>query len=647
MNPSSSGNPETGSGSESEQIYQTVLHNIDEGLILLDKGYRIRMVNQFLLKVLKMTEDEVLGEVCYKLIHRREERCYDCAVAETFQTGRPSRVCHTGIAKDGSITNVELTSFPIFDEEGNVVHVVEKAHEITEKIESAEQLKIFRQFAESSGQGMGMGTLEGDVVYMNPCLYQLLGEKSAEESYKKKFYSYYPEDAQEKLREKIMPTVMLTGQWTGETTLLTVDGAKIPALENIYLIRNDNGAPRYIAMVISDLREQKRAEEERRNIAKRVEQNQKLVSLGRLAGGISHDFNNILQNILGFAALLQDNAAAGSKDAHYLDIIAKSTKRGHDLITQVLTFSRQSRSNKKPILLESVIDETLGMISSTIPRNVVVEKKIGTTELVVNADPSRMGQVIMNLLINAIHAMPDGGTMRVALSTCYSASEDETDDLADDVQFPCAKLSVFDSGTGMDDSAKQQIFDPFFTTKKPGEGTGLGLSVVYGIIKDHGGAISCVTGLHKGTAFHIYLPIIRNEVVTTEEKALIPLRGNERILFVDDEEPIVEMMTESLETLGYDIKAFCDSEKALEEFRNKPESFDLVLTDHMMPGLSGIDLSREIISIRPDIPVLLYTGYDPSIASGSKLPGISAILNKPVEISEVSRAIQEAVNRNR
>ncbi len=378
-------------------------------------------------------------------------------------------------------------------------------------------------------------------------------------------------------------------------------------------------------------------------------QAQKMEAIGTLAGGIAHDFNNILGGIVGYAQLAEYEVPPESKTYGYIQHVLQASYRARDLVKQILSFSRQSDREKKPFRLDMIVKEVVKLLRASIPTTIDISVDIRNEPLVIIGDPTQIHQVIMNLCTNARQAMGDHpGKLTLLVERINSLLEVQRLAL-DLIEGAYVKLAVSDTGCGMSPNVMERIFDPYFTTKGKGEGTGLGLSVVHKIIKNHGGAIEVNSSPGEGASFRIFLPLheITDTVTVSEEKKL--LMGNERVLFVDDETILVEMGGEILRRLGYEAKVTNLPEEALEIFKAMPDRFDLLVTDMTMPKLTGELLAKEIHKIRPGLPVILCTGFSESItADRAQAVGIHAILLKPLIIenfAETIRRVLEAQNK--
>ena len=399
--------------------------------------------------------------------------------------------------------------------------------------------------------------------------------------------------------------------------------------------------------IIVDVTATRQAEEEARKLERQLYESQKMEAIGTLAGGIAHDFNNILGAIIGYSEMAATQPDP-RKLRRYTDQILAAGLRAKDLVAQILTFSRHHDHNKKPMDLRIITKETLKLLRSTMPANIDICFNIANIPFTIDGDPTQMHQIIMNICTNAAHAMGEKGG---ALEICLTQEELSLPEAANLHLKPGSyvRLSITDTGCGIDPAIIDRIFDPFFTTKKLGEGTGLGLSVVYGIVKNHDGHIKVESIPGQGTTFNIYLPYLNvPQSSISEVSGAEALRGGqEHILFVDDEKQLVDLAHRNLSALGYQVTVCSDSEEALKIFKSSPDRFDLIITDMTMPHLSGSELSRQIVSIRPDQPIILCTGYSEFINPEKAAQiGIKDFILKPLSRKILASAVRKALDEN-
>ncbi|MBM3223806.1 MAG: response regulator [Candidatus Tectomicrobia bacterium] len=388
---------------------------------------------------------------------------------------------------------------------------------------------------------------------------------------------------------------------------------------------------------------------ERTRLEGQLHQAQKMQAMGTLAGGIAHDFNNILAAIMGYSELALYEAPHGGRMRHHLEEVLAAGKRARDLVQQILAFSRKRPPERQPVSLHLLLNETLRMLRASLPSTITIEADFPALASTVQADPTQLQQVLMNLCANAEHAMRDTGGILTLRLEAVEVSADFADDHASLKPGPHVCLTIQDTGSGMTPEVQARIFEPFFTTKAVGEGVGMGLAVVDGIIASHGGAITVASGLGQGATFRLYLPRTDHPLPTPEAPADPRFsRGSGRILLVDDEPTLAYMTAEMLKRLGYGVTVHTSSTDTLATFRAAPWQFDLVMTDQTMPGLTGERLARELRQLRPDIPIVLCTGFSHTMnAAKAQGLGLDAFLSKPVELRELSAVLRQVLAQRR
>jgi PAS domain S-box-containing protein len=396
--------------------------------------------------------------------------------------------------------------------------------------------------------------------------------------------------------------------------------------------------------IATDLTRFKELEAEGRRIQGQLQQAQKMEAIGTLAGGIAHDFNNILSAVMGYTEIAMLELGEEAPVYRRLDEVLKAAARARDLIRQILTFSRQTDQQFQSVRLGLLVKEAMTLMRASLPSTIGIQLQLDSQSAIC-AEPTQIHQVILNLCANAAHAMREkGGTLTLGL-------EDVDPDEGFYAEHPglqkgrYLKLSVADTGHGMDPPLLARVFEPFFTTKERGEGTGMGLSVVLGIVKAHRGAITVDSRVGEGTHFAIYLPAAEGDELQDLCRVIADLpTGSERILLVDDETTLVDLSRQMLERLGYQVTAFSSSTEALAWFEANPNGSDLVITDMTMPRMSGDELARRILAVRPDIPVILCTGYSESISKEkAQALGIREFVYKPMVISELAHTLRKAL----
>ncbi len=422
------------------------------------------------------------------------------------------------------------------------------------------------------------------------------------------------------------------------TILITKDGKEVPIDDSGAPIRDEEGNIIGVVLVFRDITERKQLEEQLR-------QSHKMEAVGTLTGGIAHDFNNILYMITGNAELAIEETPEWNPVRVNLEEIKAAGLRAAGIVKQLLSFSRKTDHELKPTGVIPVIKDILKFLRSTIPSFIEIHTNIQTSDVAILADPIQINQVLMNICINASHAMEErGGILKINVET-ITMKDGGINYYCDLSPGEYLKITVSDTGPGIDPEIIDRIFDPYFTTKEVGKGSGMGLAIIQGIIKNHSGAVTVDSKPGKGTSFSTFFPVVTEKPgVETEKIDELPL-GKETILFVDDEKSIVYMTGQKLERLGYKVETKMDPSEALELFQSKPDQFDLVITDMTMPQMTGYNLSKKLKALRSDIPVIICTGHSSLIdEEKAKQMGISALVMKPISKQDIAKTIRKVLD---
>ncbi len=415
------------------------------------------------------------------------------------------------------------------------------------------------------------------------------------------------------------------------------DGTHIPVLLTLSRLTNEYGGTAGIAAIAQDITEKKEMEA-------RLRQSEKMEAIGHLAGGIAHDFNNVLGGIIGYADIALTQIDRDSRFAGYFDRILKAGERAKDLVRQILAFSRKGGEDRSAIFLSPVLHEAVSLLKATVPSSVMIHCKIQEETKPVSADSTKIYEIIINLATNAVHAMEENGDLDIVLYEKYlDVPENGIHGQIPEGEYSIVEVS--DNGTGISHEILHKIFEPYFTTKKMGEGTGLGLAVMYGVMQTHNGNIQVETAPGKGTTFRLFFPKINMEVAAAAEKNDTARGGNEHIMYIDDETLVTDVVYEILTAYGYRVKTMNKSPEALNLFMDDPDLFDLVITDQTMPELTGIELAGEVLKIRPEIPVILCTGYSARVdRKTAEEAGIRAFLHKPLGRNDLAKAVRHVLD---
>ena len=508
--------------------------------------------------------------------------------------------------------------------------------DLSERKKMERDLRLQAMAMDQSTETIVITDTEGLITYVNPAFERTTGY-SREEVYGKNPSILKSAKQDDMFYSDLWQTISGGNTWSGRFVNKKKDGSEYTEEATISPVFSDRGEIVSYVAVKSDISDKLKLEAQ-------LQQAHKMEAIGNLAGGIAHDFNNILSPIFGYTEMLLLDSPVDSSNRQSLTQILAAAKTAKNLVNQILTFSRQSEHVKKPIKVQKVIREALKLVRSSIPTTVDIKEDISRDCGPILADTTQIHQILLNLCTNAYHSMEKvGGKVTVNLKEVELAAEDLKDPAMTPGKYAC--VSVADTGMGMNQDTMGRIFDPYFTTKEIGKGTGLGLAVVHGIVKNHSGHINVYSEHGKGTEFHIYLPVIKSTQDTDQVEMPTILKGDERILLVDDKKDVCDIEQRMLEHLGYHVTVRLSSTDALEAFRANPDNFNLVITDMTMPNMTGDKLAGELIKIRSDIPVILCTGFsEKRLKEKMEFIGIKGLLMKPVVMQEFSRMIREVLD---
>jgi PAS domain S-box-containing protein len=563
------------------------------------------------------------------------------ALAEIAAKGACETYEKEWICKDGTRIPILIGAAML---EGSTDEGVCFVLNLTERMKADEALRAseirFKTLFEQAAVGVAqvdVGT--GRFSQINRRFCEIFGRGREELSEMPATEITHPKTSERRFDSARLLSVDSMREFTVERRYARKDGSEVWAQVTVSEMWAPGQAPDYYMVIVQDITSRKKLEDQFREA-------QKMEAMGTLAGGIAHDFNNILSSINGYTELAQIRLVGNPEVREYLGSVLQAGHRAADLVRQILAFSRRETVERAPIQLRPVVAESVKLLRATIPSTIEFVTSLATDAPTVLADATQINQVMMNLGTNAWHAMKDtSGKIEFSLERCVV---DEIHAAAHPRLRPglYARVSVRDSGCGMDQATVQRIFEPFFTTKPQGEGTGLGLSVVHGIMENHDGSVAVYSQPSEGTVFRLYFPAHTGEEIdANSEEAPTPRGNGERILFVDDEELLVRLGRAALSGLGYTVESTAKPEEALELVRANPERFELVLTDHTMPGMTGLLLAARIRQIRPDLPIVLMTGY-----SGVLMPermeeaGIRQLLLKPTNLHSLGLAVRQALS---
>jgi PAS domain S-box-containing protein len=526
---------------------------------------------------------------------------------------------------------------PVFDDKAKVEGLILSLIDVTARERAQQEYLRLAAAIENAREGVLILDKERNIRYVNPAFAHALGF-TKEELIGKKSDMLIMGQSDEQFFNEIQETISRGETWNGPYKRQKRDGSTFDIDMTVYPIRDGSGNVTDYVVVERDVTRERR-------LQRRVQHIQKMEALGTLAGGVAHDFNNILMPILVNTEMAFWDIPEDSPVRNYLKLSLDAAERGRELVKQITAFSRPSPEEKEPIKLAPVIKEALRFLKSTLPSNFKIYQNIRSESGAVLANATQIYQVLVNLCNNASHALGrKGGKVRVELAEVRldGAVLERNPDLKNK---ECVRLSVSDTGCGMSEEVIEKIFDPFFTTKKRAEGTGMGLAVVHGIVKNHGGSIEVHSKEGEGTTFEVFFPQVRERLQKESRREKHIKGGREHILLVDDEAAVLQSLQQVLKHFGYRVTAEENGKKALKTFKDQSKSFDLVITDQIMPGLLGTDLSRKILSLRPDIPIVLCTGYGDTIdREKAQKMGIRGFFFKPARAAEIAQTIRQILD---
>lgn len=511
--------------------------------------------------------------------------------------------------------------------------------EVEERKRAEQDRALLATAIDQSGESIIITDHNGSIQYVNPAFEHLTGYSREEAlgqsprflrsgKHNAAFYAH------------LWKTLKDGGVWRGHFINKKKDGGLFEEEATISCVRDeDGGVTNYVAL--------KRDVTTEVSLEKQLRQAQKMEAIGTLAGRIAHDFNNMLALIMGHGEIAQRALEEDHPARKNVQHILKAGDRARTFVRQILTLGRKLEQERKPIEAAPLVREALDFLRVSLPTTVQIRSQIDDNAGVIFADASQVHQVLMNLCTNAFQAMgSDRGTLDIGLDVA-ALPPNFVAQVGSPAPGDYVRITVSDSGCGMDAETQQRIFEPFFTTKKPGIGTGLGLSTVHGIVMNYDGAICVHSDPERGTTFEVYLPLMRNIDGVEESSPGVPLEGKERILLIDDDEELVQMTAAALGSMGYVVDSFTRPEVAAEHFSTQAARYDLVITDQVMPEMSGMELVRELLDTRPDVAIVMLTGYGEGVTDEqAKLAGVSEYLMKPVSFHALTQAIRRCLDGN-
>jgi PAS domain S-box-containing protein len=638
---------------QSEEKYRTILDNIEDGYFEVDLKGNFTFFNNSVCTLLGYSPSALEGMNNRDYMDAENAKKVFETFNQVYETGNPAKGFDWEITTvEGSKRQVEASVSLITDKEGNRIGFRGIARDMTHRKQTEKDLKEkeekYKQLVNHAPAGIyEVDFTTGKLISANDVMCEYTGY-TKNELLNLNALDLLTEESQIKLLDR-MDKLSKGDKIAGsiEYKARTKGGREYWALINARYFYDDNGIAQRAMVVTHDITELKQAEQEKERLEEQLQQAQKMEAIGTLAGGIAHDFNNILSIIIGYTELILMNGNVSDEVRQNLKEVFNASKHARDMVKQILAFSRQNKNERKPIQVAHIVKEAIKLLRASLPKTISIRQHIEKNTGIIEADPTQIQQVMMNLCTNAAHAINEkDGVLKINLSN-IELDQMASAEIPDLKPGSYLKLSVSDTGHGIHPEVHKKIFNPYFTTKEKGEGTGLGLAVVQGITKSHNGAVTLESELGKGATFHVYLPTIQREVSTAEvESTALPM-GQERILFVDDEQPLVEIGKQMLERLGYTVDTRTSSIEALELFKIQPNRFDLVITDIVMPNMTGEILAEKLMGIRADIPIILCTGYSEKFTRRQASDrGIQSFLMKPLVMQDLASTVRQALSAN-
>ncbi|VAX20499.1 diguanylate cyclase/phosphodiesterase (GGDEF & EAL domains) with PAS/PAC sensor(s) [hydrothermal vent metagenome] len=624
----------------SELRFRETLENVHMAAVQLDTEGKVTFANDFLLEITGWGREEVIGESWFDIFIPPETRSKKKSVYREIIANNGEIHPHYEnfiLTRSGGLRCISWNNTILRDNKGNLTGVTSLGEDITERKRTEEELTRLGTAIEQAKESIVITDSDGDIQFVNPAFEKITGY-SREETIGQNPRLLKSGEHDEAFYKNMWDTITKGGTWTGHFINKMKNGDLYEEEATITPVLSPAGEIiNYIAV--------KRDVTKEANLERQARQSQKMESIGTLAGGIAHDFNNLLTPIIGYIEMVLSDMPEESEKRDNLAEALDASLRARELVKQILTFSVKKEQKLAPIAIHSILKQSLKLVRSSLPATIEILDNIDEDSGVIMADPVQIDQLVMNMCANAGYAMQEKGDRLSVVLIPVEVDEAWAGSQLGLSAGSYILFSITDTGIGMSKEVADRIFDPFFTTKPEGEGTGMGLATVHGIVKAHKGVITVESQPGEGATFNIFFPKIESQAEQESERDFSIPKGDERILLVDDEKALVKMGKKILERIGYQVQAVSRSSKALEMFQDSPDEFDLLLTDQTMPGISGSTLAMEIRKIRPNLPVIICTGLNKSVSPElAREIGIQEFILKPYTTQSLAKAVRRALD---
>ena len=630
---------------EREERYRTLASNIPGAVYWCDENWRIHFMSDGIHEISGYPASDFVADKVRSfasVMHPEDIKVVEEKVSDCLSKEIPVEVEYRMICADGSIRWIHDKAQGILNEDGKLKWFDGVLFDITERKQAEKALKTQARILDNMVEGVNVSDENGIIFFANPAFDAMFGYEPGELIDKPVsiLNACTPEENVRRVAE-VIEQLKTHGVWSGELNNIRKDGTQFITYARVSAL--EVSGKQYWISVQEDITDHKRAEEEKKEFEARLQQAQRLEAIGTLAGGIAHNFNNLLMAIQGNVSLMLYDIDPAHPFYEFLTSIKSEVENGAKLTAQFLGYARKGKYFPQPLNLNQLVKKASSTIGAT-KKEISIHRELADDLFAIEADQAQIQQVLLNLLINAADAMPGGGDL--ILKTANVIDKDMKDKVYDPKPGNYVQLTVTDTGSGMDKETQERIFEPFFTTKEMASGTGLGLASVYGIIKGHGGYVDVESEPGRGTTFTVYLPATEKTVEETLQPSEPIVKGTETILLVDDEDRVMDVGTKLLEKLGYTVLEARGGKEAVEIYKENKDRIDLVLLDMVMPRMGGGEAYDKMKEINPDVKVLLSSGYDiDSEAKEILARGCNAFIQKPFGMQELSQNIREVLGK--